>query len=259
MEYRMTKPIVGIITDRQQIGSHWHHTVMEKYIVAVMDAVDGLPFLIPAMGEFFDFEILVESLDGLLLTGGYSNIEPHHYGDFKSYEGCLHDSHRDATTLPLIPTAIDKEVPILGICRGLQELNVAFGGSLHQKIHNIPEFNDHREDKSQPLNVQYAPTHEVNLVGGGILSELSDGRTQMVNSLHEQGIDRLADNLIVEAVSSDGVIEAVRIKESKSFALAVQWHPEWDYQNHTFYRNLFKAFGQACKLRALGRNRVLNG
>jgi putative glutamine amidotransferase len=210
------------------------------------------------MGKFFDFEILAKSLDGLLLTGGYSNIEPHHYGSFQNYEGGLHDSYRDETTLALLPTAIDKEVPILGICRGLQELNVAFGGSLHQEIQNIPGFNDHREDKSQPLSVQYAPTHAINLVAGGILSELADGRTQMVNSLHEQGIDRLSDKLVVEAISSDGLIEAARIKESKTFTLAVQWHPEWDYQNHAFHGNLFKAFGQACKFRALKRNRFLN-
>lgn len=198
-------------------------------------------------------EFLLEGADGLLLTGSISNLEPHHYGVHQSPAGSLHDPKRDETTLSLIPRAVKKGVPLLGICRGIQELNVALGGSLHQQVHEVEGFDDHREDENQPLEVQYGPAHEVRLESGSLLAQLAGSETERVNSLHGQGIARLGKGLIIEAVAPDGLIEAVRVKESKSFALAVQWHPEWQFRKNTFYKAIFKAFGDACKERAMLR------
>jgi len=247
MENVITRPVIGIVTDRHRIGPHWKFTAMEKYVWAVIDPVGGLPILIPALGNSLDLEPLVGLLDGLLLTGGYTNVEPHHFGQDRVHEPDLYDPQRDATSLALIRAAMEIDLPLLGICRGLQELNVALGGSLHQAVHLEADFDDHRENENQPMEDQYAPAHEVYILPGGWLEPLSGSRLQRVNSLHGQGIDRLADGLEVEAVSLDGLIEAVRIKQAKRFSLAVQWHPEWQYWTHPFYHRLFTAFGNACR------------
>jgi putative glutamine amidotransferase len=253
MDLKQIKPIIGLPADRTSVESLQAHMVFEKYVVAITEAVDGLPWLVPAMGKSLDLDLLLDNLDGFLLTGGFSNIEPHRYGAPSSFEESLHDPKRDETTLPLIPKALEKGIPILGICRGIQELNVAFGGSLHQEVHKIKGFNDHRDNKRQSPDIRFGPAHEVYLEPNSRLAQLTDGSNQLVNSLHEQGIDRLADGLIMEAVSSDGLIEAVSVKEVKSFALAVQWHPEWQYEDNAFYTAIFKAFADACKKRALKR------
>ena len=151
--------------------------------------------------------------------------------------------------MPLIRKAIADGVPVLGICRGFQEMNVAFGGSLHQKLHVVPGHMDHRDDESQPLEVQYGPVHEVSLEPGGLLRSLAGTDCLMVNSLHEQGIERLGEGLAVEARATDGVIEAVRPAHSSSFAVGVQWHPEWQAMRNPFSRALFAAFGQAARER----------
>ncbi|HVH83507.1 MAG TPA: gamma-glutamyl-gamma-aminobutyrate hydrolase family protein, partial [Steroidobacteraceae bacterium] len=163
-----------------------------------------------------------------------------------SAPGTLHDPARDATTLPLIRHAVDSGVPVLGICRGFQEMNVAFGGTLHQRLHEVPGLLDHRDDESQPLEVQYGPAHDVTLEPGGVLRSLADGDRIRVNSLHSQGIERLGAPLAVEARAPDGVIEAFRVRAAASFALAVQWHPEWQVMTNPFSRVLFAAFGKAA-------------
>uniref|UniRef100_UPI0028C3787D gamma-glutamyl-gamma-aminobutyrate hydrolase family protein n=2 Tax=Pseudoxanthomonas TaxID=83618 RepID=UPI0028C3787D len=190
--------------------------------------------------------------DGLLLTGAVSNIEPHHYSDESSYEGNLLDPRRDATNLPLIPLAIEMGVPVLAICRGFQEVNVAFGGSLYQKVHEQPGFMDHRENKDDPLDVQYGPAHDVALVPGGLLATLVGDTQVTVNSLHGQGVRRLGEGLVVEAQAPDGLIEAFR-HDGPAFMLAVQWHPEWKVTENPFYLAIFRAFGDACRARAAGR------
>jgi len=244
------RPLIGIPADRRMVGHHPFHMVGEKYARAVIDAAGAAPVLIPSLAEELGFEELLDRLDGLLFTGSPSNVEPHHYEGPPSAPGTLHDPARDATTLPLIRKAVGSGVPVFGICRGFQEMNVAFGGTLHQKLHEVPGLLDHRDDERQPLEVQYGPAHEVTLEPGGLLRSLADGDRIRVNSLHSQGIDRLGPPLAVEARAPDGVVEAFRVRAAHSFALAVQWHPEWRVMANPFSRALFAAFGQAAAERS---------
>ena len=235
------------------LGLHPFHAVGEKYARAVLDASGGLPLLIPSLAEELRLDELVERLDGLLFTGSPSNVEPHHYEGPPSDPGTLHDPARDATTLPLIRKAVSAGVPVFGICRGFQEVNVAFGGSLHQRVHEIPGHLDHRVDDSQPLDVQYGPAHDVVLAPGGLLRSLAGVDRVRVNSSHWQGIERLGQGLKVEARAPDGLIEAFRIESATRFALAVQWHTEWKVMDNPFSRAMFSAFGAACRARAESR------
>ena len=224
--------------------------VGEKYIDAIAQGANAVPLLVPALGSEIDLPSLLDACDGLLLTGSPSNVEPQHYGGPASEPGTLHDPNRDATTLPMIPRAVAAGLPVLAICRGFQEMNVAYGGTLHQKLHEVPGYLDHRDDESEPLELQYAPAHEVLLEPGGQLQKLAGKDRLQVNSLHSQGIARLADDLAVEARAPDGVIEAFRVADSPAFALALQWHPEWQFAKNAFSRALFAAFGFASRHRA---------
>ena len=249
------RPLIGIPADRRMVGLHPFHMVGEKYARAVLDAADAAPVLIPALAGELGLEGLLERFDGLLFTGSPSNVEPQHYEGAPSAPGTLHDPARDATTLPLIRKAVGAGVPVLGICRGFQEMNVAFGGTLHQKLHEVPGNLDHRDDESQPLEVQYGPAHEVTLEPGGVLLGLAGGRERIeVNSLHSQGIDRLGTALAIEARAPDGVIEAFRVAAAPHFALAVQWHPEWQAMSDSFSRALFAAFGRASRERVQSKH-----
>jgi putative glutamine amidotransferase len=232
------------------VGAHPFHMVGEKYARAVLDAAGAAPLLIPSLADELGFDELLQRLDGLLFTGSPSNVEPHLYEGAPSAPGTLHDPARDATTLPLIRKAVRAGVPVFGICRGFQEMNVAFGGTLHQRLHEVPGHLDHRDDETQPLEVQYGPAHDVTLEPGGVLRALALSDRIEVNSLHNQGIDRLGAELAVEARAPDGVIEAFRVRDAQRFALAVQWHPEWKVMSNPFSRALFAAFGQASRERA---------
>ena len=247
------RPLIGISADRRMVGAHPFHMVGEKYARAVLDASDAAPVMIPALAEELRFDELLQRLDGLVFTGSPSNVEPHLYQGPPSAPGTLHDPARDATTLPLIRKAVEAGVPVFGICRGFQEMNVAFGGTLHQNLHEIPGYLDHRDDTSQPLEVQYGPAHEVTLEPGGLLRSLAEGDRIEVNSLHHQGINQLGGELAVEARAPDGVIEAFRVRKAQRFAVAVQWHPEWRVMGNPFSRALFAAFGQASRERAQTR------
>ena len=248
----MRKPVIGIPADRRLLGQHWFHCVGEKYINAVALAADAVPVLVPALGEQH-LQDWLESFDGILFTGSASNVEPHRYQGEHSAPGTLHDPERDATTLPMITRAVEAGLPVFGICRGFQEMNVAFGGTLIQNLQEQPGLLDHREDKTQPLEGQYAPAHEVELTEGGLLNRIAGQRRIKVNSVHSQGVGRLGAGLLTEAVAEDGVIEAFRVDSAPAFALAVQWHPEWRVMDNPFSRALFAAFGQAGRARASRR------
>jgi len=245
-------PLIGIPADRRLCGKHFFHQGGEKYVEAIARGAAALPMIVPVLDPVIDVEALLERCDGLLFTGSPSNIEPHRYGGPASAPGTLHDPSRDATTLPLIPRAVALGVPVLAICRGFQEMNVAYGGTLHQRLHEAG-FDDHREDEDDPLEVQYGPAHEVRLEPGGLLRAIAGGDRLEVNSLHWQGIDRLAPGLQVEARAPDGVIEAVSVPAAATFALGVQWHPEWQFEKSEFSRALFAAFGEASRRRAAQR------
>jgi putative glutamine amidotransferase len=248
--------LIGVTTDRGLNGPHWSHVVGEKYIDAIVDGSKALTVLLPALGERQSVDEVLEAVDGLLFTGSYSNVEPARYGGAPSEAGTLHDPARDATTLPLLRAAVARGVPVLAICRGFQEMNVAFGGTLHQRVHEVAGLADHREDKAQPLASQYGPAHPVRLAEGGLLAGLA-GTTQVdVNSLHTQGIARLGDGLRVEAVAPDGLVEGIAVEGAAAFALGVQWHPEWRHAENPLSTAIFRRFGEACRERRRRRNTV---
>ena len=241
------RPLIGIPADRRTLALHPFHVVGEKYARAVLDAAGGLPLLIPSLAEELGMDELLERLDGVVFTGSPSNVEPHHYSGPASAPGTLHDPARDATTLPLIRKAVTAGIPVLGICRGFQEMNVAFGGTLHQRVHEVEGKLDHRDDESQPLEIQYGPAHEIILEAEGKLRALAGSERVTVNSLHSQGIDRLGAALAAEAHAPDGLVEAFRVRDAQRFAMAVQWHPEWQVMSNPFSRALFAAFGAAAR------------
>jgi putative glutamine amidotransferase len=243
-----SQPWVGLPCDRSLVGHHPLQTCKEKYVRAVAEGAGCVPVLLPSLEFPLPWRDVLAGLDGLLLTGAPSNIEPHHY-DQATFPGNPHDPARDANTLGLVRLAIELRVPLLAVCRGFQEVNVALGGSLHQRVHDVPGFSDHRENLDAPLEVQYAPAHAVRLARGGMLARIAGAETAMVNSLHGQGLDRLGRGLVVEATAPDGLVEAVRLDSDEAFVLAVQWHPEWQVRDNPFYLGTFEAFAAACRAR----------
>ncbi len=243
-------PIVGIPACLRTIDERVFHTVNEKYLSAVIEAARCLPILIPAVGPQIELRRVVDMLDGLLLTGSPSNVHPSEYGCTPRHPETLHDPARDATTLPLIREAVRRDLPILAICRGLQELNVALGGTLHQRVHEIPGRLNHRPHRDSPEG-PYAPAHGIALTPGGLLAGLAGSAEQVVNSLHSQGIDRPAPELRVEATAPDGLIEAVSLPSAR-FVVGVQWHPEYRPGENPLSSALFAAFSQACQATRAG-------
>ena len=240
-------PIVGVPCDRRMLGKHPYDLAGEKYVAAVRDGSGALPLLIPVLDPPLAADDLLNSIDGLLFTGSSSNVAPRHYGGPAPRAGVLQDEHRDATALPLLKAAIEAGKPVLCICRGFQELNVALGGTLHQHIEEVPGRVDHRANDDDPLDVQYGPVHLVHVQEGGLLARIAAEKTFSVNSLHSQGIDRLASALRAEAVAPDGQIEAVSMPAAKGFLFAVQWHPEWAWSENLVSREIFSAFGTALR------------
>lgn len=242
-----TRPLVGVITCRREVEGHPAHMVTDKYLSALRDY--GLePVMLPVWEDIETgaATALLARLDGLLLTGSHTNVTPERYGAERAPENTRDDHHRDAAAFTWIPAALDLALPLLGICRGFQELNVAFGGSLYQAVQAVPDMLDHREPPGDKP-AQYAPSHELEILPGGLLSRLHAERYSRVNSLHQQGIERLAPGLVAEAMAPDGLIEAVSVADAPGFALAVQWHPEWQPREHPLYDALFQGFSHACR------------
>ncbi len=246
-------PLVAVPACRKFIGVHPFHTAGEKYLTALSDVAGVLPVVLPVLGARLSPAQVLCRVDGILLTGSHSNVEPHHYQGPPSADGTMHDPDRDATTLPLIRAAIAAGVPLFAICRGFQELNVALGGTLHQRVHELEGFMDHREDSEAALEVQYGPAHPVHLSANGRLRRWFDRDRLTVNSVHWQGIDRLAPGLTVEATAPDGLVEAVHVTDAAGFTLGVQWHPEWRAGENPDSQVLFNAFGDACRAFAADR------
>lgn len=245
-------PVVGIVCDRKKVGDHAFHMVGEKYIDAIREGSRALPLLIPVLDPPLSPGEILASVDGLLFTGSTSNVAPDRYAGPPARRHTLLDEARDATAIPLLKAAEAEGVPVLCICRGFQELNVAFGGTLHQHLHEVEGFSDHRAgERKQALEEQYGPAHDVRIAPGGflqeLLPELGPGGHFAVNSLHGQGIARLAQRLRVEAEAPDGAIEAVSMDSAKGFLLGVQWHPEWRHDENPVSRAIFRAFGDALR------------
>lgn len=238
-------PLIGVTACRQQLGKYSTHTVGDKYVEA--GAFAGMAVLLPALTQPMEPQQLLDNLDGLLFTGSPSNVEPHHYQGAPSAQGTAHDVYRDRLTLPLLQAAIARGVPVFCICRGFQELNVSLGGSLHQRLQELPRYLDHREPQSESLAEQYAPQHSVTVQAGGLLQDWGMPAEFEVNSLHSQGIDRLAPSLRAEALAPDGLVEAVSVRDAPGFAFGVQWHPEWQFKDNPVSLRLFEAFRAACR------------
>jgi putative glutamine amidotransferase len=240
---KLQPPIVGVSACLVELDTVPNHVCRANYIAALARA-GCLPIVLPAIGVALAQHRLIDVLDGIVLTGSVSNVDPASYGQrpdaSKTYDGA-----RDATVLPLIGTALEAGVPLLAICRGLHELNVARGGSLFQNVHEVAGKMDHREDESQPRSIQYAPVHRVQLTRGGLLHGLYGAEEIKVSSLHWQGIDRLGEGLVIEATSDDGLVEAVRLARPDTFVVGVQWHPEW-FSDDPDGIMLFREFAAAC-------------
>jgi putative glutamine amidotransferase len=218
----------------------------EEYIVAVRDGAGALPLLIAALDPPLAPEDILASVDGLLFSGSPSNVSPRHYGGQEARKGSLQDERRDATALALLRAAVEAGKPVLCICRGFQELNVALSGTLHQAVHEVPGRVDHRE-KGTALDEQYGPAHPVTVAEGGLLARIVPRCSFEVNSLHGQGIDKLAPPLFADAAAPDGQIEAVSMPRAKAFLLGVQWHPEWRWAENDISRAIFASFGAALE------------
>ncbi|WP_317203257.1 gamma-glutamyl-gamma-aminobutyrate hydrolase family protein [Janthinobacterium sp.] len=245
----MRRPIVIVPACLKQLGDHAYHTAQDKYLHAVVAGARCMPLVLPALGADIDLDAVLAAADGVMLTGSPSNVHPSHYGEEVLDAALPQDAARDASTLPLIRAALARGIPLIAVCRGFQEVNVALGGSLHQAVHGLAGMRDHREPAALPLERQYGPAHRVALEPGGRLARILGGAAElMVNSLHGQGIARLAPGLMVEARADDGLIEAYSVTAAPGFSLAVQWHPEWRIAENPDSMKLFLAFGQACRI-----------
>lgn len=243
------RPLIGISCCVKAFGvfATPNHAASGTYVRAVMGPIGGLPVLLPAAGADIVAE-LVPRLDGLILTGSRSNVWPGHYEGPDHAPGTPEDQERDATTLPLIRAAVAAGIPLLAICRGMQELNVALGGSLDQRIQDLPGRMDHSTPSDQPISaVRTGKAHGVRLAEGGRLAAMLGLSGEIpVNSLHNQGVQRLAPRLRVEALAPDGTVEAVSAPDAPGFLLGVQWHPEYDWEQDQRSRRIFEVFGEAC-------------
>lgn len=246
-------PIVGLPCDHRTVDGHPFDMAGEKYILAVRDGAGATPLLIPALDPPIAPDAVLGAVDGLLFTGSPSNVSPSYYGGPGPRDGNLADPNRDATTLPLIKAALAAGVPSLFICRGLQELNVALGGTLFQHVAEQPGRMDHTAESRKTVAEKYGPAHDVHVEAGGKLATIVEQTSFSINSLHAQAIDRLATGLRVDALAPDGTIEAVSMPRAKGFMLAVQWHPEWRWRENAQSRAIFGAFGEAVRAHAKSR------
>ena len=247
-------PLVGLPADTYESHGFLFHSLGDKYVRAVAEVSKCTPLMIPSMIDAVHLDELLNPFDGLLMTGAVSNVHPPHYGEEPTADHEPYDHARDAMTLKLIRAVIDRGIPLFCICRGFQELNVALGGTLETELQKGSDRLDHRAPQSSDIDVRYAPTHAISITPGGMLERIIGKRETMVNSIHRQGIKKLAAGLSAEAMAPDGIIEAVSVKGAKSFAFATQWHPEYKAAHNPDSVKLFEAFGDA--VRAHYRNRI---
>ena len=248
----MRRPVVGVIANAYRLENRFTTQLTgERNLRAVVDVSGALPLMFAGTPEITDIGALLDVVDGIVLTGARANVHPTR---FKTEPCAAHEPYdipRDDVALALSEACVARGVPLFGICRGLQEMNVAFGGSLHPEIRELPGRMNHRMPRLENGEIHPDPTvvfadrHDVSLTPGGIFAKILGCETIRVNSLHGQGILELGKRVIVEGVAEDGTIEAIRIADAPSFALGVQWHAEYDPQHNPINRALFQAFGDA--------------
>jgi putative glutamine amidotransferase len=253
----MAKPVVGVIANAHRIENRFDvQAVGKRNLRAVADVAGALPLVFPGMPEVTEIDALLDAVDGILLTGGRANVHPTHFGVEPHPRHEPYDMERDAVALPLIRECVARGIPVLGICRGLQEMNVAFGGTLHPEIRELPGRMNHRMPRLEngeihpDHEVVFADRHDVRLTPGGAFAALFGRETIRVNSLHGQAILEPGARVVIEGIAEDGTIEAIRIADAPGFALGVQWHAEYDPQRNFINRAIFEAFGAALRARA---------
>jgi putative glutamine amidotransferase len=250
----MRRPVVGVIGNAYRVENRFAtQMVGERNLRALAEVTGALPLMFAASPDITDVAALLDTVDGVLLTGARANVHPKH---FRSEPDARHepfDLRRDEVALTLSEACVARGIPLFGICRGLQEMNVAFGGSLHPEIRDLPGRMNHRMPRLENGEIHPDPTvvfadrHDVRLLAGGAFAELLGCDSIRVNSLHGQGILDLGERVVAEGVAEDGTIEAIRIAEAPGFALGVQWHAEYDAQRNPINRTLFEAFGKALR------------
>jgi putative glutamine amidotransferase len=250
----MRKPVVGVIGNTHQVENRYPAQIVgERNLRAVAEVAGALPLMFAGAPEITDVGALLDTVDGVVLTGGRANVHPSRFGCPPDPRHEPYDFCRDEVALTLAQVCVERGVPIFGICRGLQEMNVAFGGTLHPEIRELEGRMNHRAPRLEngefhpdPL-VVFADRHEVKLVTGGVFATLLGCESIRVNSLHGQGIEVPGKRIVIEGVAEDGTIEAIRIADAPGFALGVQWHAEYDAHCHPVNRKLFEAFGAAVR------------
>lgn len=231
----------------------------ERNLLAITEVIGALPLVFAASPQITDIDALLNVVDGILLTGARANVHPSHFATEPCERYEPYDVKRDALALDLIRTCVARGVPLFGICRGFQEMNVAYGGSLHPEIRELPGRVNHRMPRLETGEIHpdpafvFADRHDVQLTPGGVFADLLGSETIKVNSLHGQGILVPGDRVVVEGVADDGTIEAIRIADAPGFALGVQWHAEYDPQSNPINGALFRAFGDAVMAGARSR------
>jgi len=241
-----SKPVVLVPSCNRMIGQHPFHIAGRKYVEAVRLA-GCQPLVVPG-ADAAEIETLLTLADGVLLTGSPSNVHPSHFGEEVRDPSLPLDPDRDDWTLPMIRRVLERGIPLFAICRGFQETNVALGGSLHQAVHEVEGQHDHRAPSDAPAEVAYGLAHPIDVMPGGVLAGILPEPRIQVNSVHGQGVNRLADGLRIEARAPDGLVEAFSVDAANGFNLCVQWHPEWQAASNPVSMRLLRAFGEACRV-----------
>lgn len=248
----MHKPLVGVIGSMHEIeGRFAAQRVGERNLRALAEVANAMPIMFAGCPKLTDIDALLNVVDGVLLTGARANVHPSNFGTDPHPSHEPYDESRDAVALNLTRTCVERGVPIFGVCRGFQEMSVAFGSSLHPEIRDLPGRMNHRAPRLESgeihpdPNVVFADRHEVKLLADGVFASLLGTDTIRVNSLHGQGIAEPGERIVVEGIAEDSTIEAIRVADASNFALGVQWHAEYDPQSNPINRTLFQAFGEA--------------
>jgi putative glutamine amidotransferase len=249
----MTKPLVLVTADVKAVDGYNWHAATSTYLQAVLSGSNAIPMILPSLGPELDLEAALDQVDGVLATGSRSNVNPQFYGEVPTEENGPYDPDRDATTLPLLKRAVERGIPVFAICRGMQELNVALGGTLLTEIQALEGRADHRAPTSDRQEERFRIAHPVEVAAGGCLETVLGADAVEVNSLHRQAVGALGQGLIVEARAEDGTIEAVSLKDSPGYMLATQWHPEFWVTTDGPSKKLFEAFGEAARAYRVNR------
>ena len=243
----MTKPLVLVTADVKPIdGFNWH-AVNATYLHAVLKGSDAIPMILPSLGNELDLDAALDQVDGVVATGSRSNVNPALYGQEPTEANGPYDPDRDATTLPLLRRAVERGIPVFAICRGMQELNVAMGGSLLTEVQELSGRKDHRAPVSEQQDERFRIAHPVDVAEGGTLEDVIGSEPFDVNSLHRQAVGELGGGLVMEARAQDGTIEAMSVTDSAGYVLATQWHPEYWVSTDGPSQKLFSAFGDAVR------------